>query len=117
MSVGAVYDRAVFLESTKYARSQTAPTADSSLLGQAPDTGGGGCGINKMLRSLLGAADGVVGIAEVVSKCIFGISRRRGSASIRRSPSFLFKKKEPQEAQRRTETLVLLVVPSCDSCS
>jgi hypothetical protein len=36
MLVGAVYDRALFLESTKYARSQTAPTAYSSLLGQAP---------------------------------------------------------------------------------
>src|SRR5215831_12342231 len=34
-SVGAVYDRAFFLESTKYARSQTAPTVGSSLLGQA----------------------------------------------------------------------------------
>jgi hypothetical protein len=34
MFVGAVYDRALFLESTKYTRSQTAPTADSSLLGQ-----------------------------------------------------------------------------------
>jgi hypothetical protein len=36
MSVGAVYDRALFLESTKYARSQTAPTANAPLLGQAP---------------------------------------------------------------------------------
>jgi hypothetical protein len=35
-SVGAVYDRAFFMESTKYARSQTAPTVDPSLLGQAP---------------------------------------------------------------------------------
>jgi hypothetical protein len=39
MSVGAVYDRAPFLESTKYARSQTAPTANAPLLGQA--RGGG----------------------------------------------------------------------------
>src|SRR5215831_5424026 len=31
--VGAVYDRALFVESTKYARSQTAPTADSPLPG------------------------------------------------------------------------------------
>jgi hypothetical protein len=29
-SVGAVYDRAVFLELTKYARSQTAPTEDET---------------------------------------------------------------------------------------
>jgi hypothetical protein len=36
MSVGAVHDRAPFLESTKYARSQTAPTGNSPLLGQAP---------------------------------------------------------------------------------
>src|SRR5262249_3439597 len=36
MSVGAVYDRAAFLGSRKYARSKTAPTADSLLLGQAP---------------------------------------------------------------------------------
>ena len=35
MFVGAVYARALFLKSTKYARSQTAPTADSTLLGQA----------------------------------------------------------------------------------
>jgi hypothetical protein len=40
MSVGAVYDRALFLETTKYARSQTAPTGDSSLLGQALFRGG-----------------------------------------------------------------------------
>jgi len=40
MSVGAVYDRALFLESKKYARSQTAPTATSPLLGQAPVPGG-----------------------------------------------------------------------------
>jgi hypothetical protein len=36
MSVGAVYDRAPFLESTKYARSQTAPTANAPLFGPAP---------------------------------------------------------------------------------
>jgi hypothetical protein len=36
MLVGAVYDRALFLESTKYARSQTAPTAHWSFLGEAP---------------------------------------------------------------------------------
>ena len=35
MPVGAVYDRAFFLESTKYARSQTAPTEEQALLGQA----------------------------------------------------------------------------------
>jgi hypothetical protein len=39
MSVGAVYDRAPFLESTKYARSQTAPTGNSLLFGQAPEGG------------------------------------------------------------------------------
>src|SRR5215831_15093532 len=36
MIVGAVYDRALFLESTKYARSQTAPTRDWLLIRQAP---------------------------------------------------------------------------------
>jgi len=30
--VGAVYDRALFLESTKYARSQTAPTDENCEL-------------------------------------------------------------------------------------
>ena len=37
--VGAVYDRAFFMESTKYARSQTAPTWDLRLLGHALEGG------------------------------------------------------------------------------
>jgi hypothetical protein len=50
MSVGAVYDRAPFLESTKYARSQTAPTGNSPLLGQAPRGGDGATGEVQHMR-------------------------------------------------------------------
>jgi hypothetical protein len=59
MSVGAVYDRAPFLESTKHARSQTAPTGDSPLLRQAPREEGW-MRLKKISRRLRSAADGMV---------------------------------------------------------
>jgi hypothetical protein len=52
MFVGAVYDRAVFIESGEYARSSTSPTGDSPLLGQAPETGGV-CSIKKKREATL----------------------------------------------------------------
>ena len=58
MFVGAVYDRALFLESTKYARSQTAPTADSSLLGQPPDIGGVDATSRRSREASFDGADG-----------------------------------------------------------
>jgi hypothetical protein len=79
MFVGAVYDRAPFLESTKYARSQTAPTANAPLLGQAPHEEGIAVASDFMCK----AGDRKI---RVRGQCIFDDYRRSSGAILSVAP-------------------------------